>query len=494
MAYTEFYVQQTGSNLNAGSTNDNAALQTYAGGTFVRGTGVFTVASGNPTSDGVTVGTFASIYTTAGATVATCVGRITARDATTITISTTVLAGAVANVSETAAAATCKVGGAWAGPSGTTAFPFAFMTAALINTSGDPPRVNIKGGTNYDITAEITHANNGPIIWEGYTSSVGDGGYAKFFGDSATPATPFDMLTISGTGNTLRRLWFDNNGGDGAGQNVGSNTLVDITGTSSRIERCRFTNAYRSGLRVAGGGTLVYESDAHNNQRDDASNFGAFHILEESVWVRCASYNNDVGTDSMGFNVLSDSVEPVVFIQCISAFNGGNGWWLNVNHSSVFFFGCIAIGNAINGWESEGAIATTSVTLLENCIAYDNTTYGVSMNDSAHRSPFVLRNCAFGANGTPTNNLNASFVSGSITLSADPFTDSVNGDFTLNDTAGGGADCRNAGYSTFVIDTAELTDGAANVGYPDVGAMQHDDTGGAPSGGEGPFIGGRLVM
>ncbi len=93
MAFTEFYVQTTGSNLNAGSTADNAAPFTYAAGTFVQSTRVFTVASGNPQSDGVTVGMFASIYTTAGATVATFVGRVSAVDATTITVDGLVLAG-----------------------------------------------------------------------------------------------------------------------------------------------------------------------------------------------------------------------------------------------------------------------------------------------------------------------------------------------------------------------------------------------------------------
>jgi hypothetical protein len=68
VAYTEFCCRSGGSNLNAGTRTGNttvpgtAADFTYAGGSWVSGTGVFTVASGNPQSDGVAVGDFVSIY------------------------------------------------------------------------------------------------------------------------------------------------------------------------------------------------------------------------------------------------------------------------------------------------------------------------------------------------------------------------------------------------------------------------------------------------
>src|SRR5690606_30077270 len=116
MAFTEFYIQSTGSDLNAGSTTADAASLTYAGGTFVRATGVFTVASGDPVADGVVVGDWVSIYTTAGATTTKYVAQVTARDATTITTSTTAKYGANTNVSESAGATTLKVGGAHASP------------------------------------------------------------------------------------------------------------------------------------------------------------------------------------------------------------------------------------------------------------------------------------------------------------------------------------------------------------------------------------------
>lgn len=67
-SFTEFCCRSGGSNLNAGTRTGNTTVPgtsanfTYASGSWVSGTGVFTVASGNPQSDGVAVGDFVSVY------------------------------------------------------------------------------------------------------------------------------------------------------------------------------------------------------------------------------------------------------------------------------------------------------------------------------------------------------------------------------------------------------------------------------------------------
>lgn len=475
MPFTEFYVQPTGSNLNAGSTADDAALQTYAGGTFVRSTGVFTVASGNPVTDGVAVDDWASIYTTAGATQPGMVGRVTARTSTTITVSTTVLAGATANVSESGGAATLKVGGAWAGLSAGVGFPLGFVAATLRNAADEPPRVNIKkGGSDYIITTALTHANNGPIFWRGYDATPGDGGLAKFFGDSASPTAPYTMLTISGTGNIWEGLWFDDNGGTTAGQSVGNNCMVELSGTANYMRRCRFTGAYRSGLRQSGGGNLFVECEASGCNRDDAAAFGQYQVLEESTWRRCISHSSNFGTDSSGWLLASDSAEPVAFIGCIAANLGSHGWEGSGNHHSVSWDGCIAYDCAQSGIHINGAIATTSVMRVENSLFVNNGDYGLTLQNADHRSaPHVIK-CGFYGNGIAQvhPDINTAFVEDSITLTGDPFVDAVNGDFRLNDTAGAGAACQGAGRGAFLINTAIMTAGAANVGAPDLGACQ----------------------
>src|SRR5688572_29857358 len=94
MAYFDLICDPVnGSNLNSGSTAGASADHTYASGNWVQGTGVFTVASGNPVSDGVAVGDIASVYAD-GATTSDYIGRVSARDATTITVNGGVKFGA----------------------------------------------------------------------------------------------------------------------------------------------------------------------------------------------------------------------------------------------------------------------------------------------------------------------------------------------------------------------------------------------------------------
>src|SRR4051812_30524080 len=118
MAFTEFACRSGGSNLNAGTRTGSSTVPgtsadfTYASGTWVSATGVFTVASGNPSSDGVAVGDFASVYAD-GASVTTLVGRVTARTTTTITVSTSALSGTTTDGTSNR---TLKIGGAWKGP------------------------------------------------------------------------------------------------------------------------------------------------------------------------------------------------------------------------------------------------------------------------------------------------------------------------------------------------------------------------------------------
>jgi hypothetical protein len=167
---TEFYMQTTGSNLNAGSTSADAASLTYASGSWVSTTGVFTVASGNPLTDGVAVGDWTSVYVD-GSTVTPFTGKVTARDSTTITVSLTVKFG---TVPATGSGRSLKVGGAWAS--------LAITGTSLVLRGGAPAgdayRLNIKAGTYNEGSA--VHSTNlagqqaTPFWIRGYRTAIGD--------------------------------------------------------------------------------------------------------------------------------------------------------------------------------------------------------------------------------------------------------------------------------------------------------------------------------
>src|SRR6185312_8801354 len=168
--FTEFFVNAaTGSNANAGSPISGGIYpKSYAGGTWVQATGVFTVAAGNPATDGEVVGDFASINP---GTDAVYVCRITALSSTTFTCSTTAKAG----TSPANGTYTAIIGGTWKGPNGSDAFPLGFIAGTTTDAAGDVPRINFKNNASYLPTANIVQNQNGPIVFQGYSSVPGDG-------------------------------------------------------------------------------------------------------------------------------------------------------------------------------------------------------------------------------------------------------------------------------------------------------------------------------
>jgi hypothetical protein len=129
--------------------------------------------------------------------------------------------------------------------------------------------------------------------------------------------------------------------------------------------------------------------------------------------------------------------------------------------------------------------ATYTKLLANNIIS--NCTTGVFSDTSDSGQIHFFNNAYY--NNTADNDFTDTYVSGEInkiTLSANPFTDEPNGDFTLNSTAGGGALCRAAAYPT------DYDFDGTDDHFADVGALQHEDSGGgsAPTGAASRIFGG----
>lgn len=458
-SWTEFYVQSTGSNLNAGSTNGNSAAFTYAGGTFVRSTGVFTVGSGNPSSDGVSVGDFASIYTTSGATVATFVARVTARTTTTITVSLTAIAGATSSVSETAAAATCKIGGAWAGPSGTTGFPFGFVVGTLQNASGNRPRVNLKGDgddttADYAVTAQLSCDKTGIIQWQGYTTTVADGGRVVIDGGTSGAVSYYNLLDVSGPLNAFVDVIFDHNGGTGTAVDG-----VDVQTAETSFFRCVFRNMRSDGISIASRSHLV-ECEAYGNNTGNSAVSAGFALRASGCHAyRCIAHDN-LGTNTSGFSVAGSCL-----IECISESNGAHGAIGN-GDVAMTIINCDFYNNVGDGARI-GTSGGVMMVVIENSNFVKNGGYGINfINDT---NVGTLYNNRFGAgtqantSGTFSTQLGMDQKSNSSYANdVTPWVDPANGDFRITLSA-----AKNAGRGTFTRDRVDLV-----LSYPDIGAAQ----------------------
>jgi hypothetical protein len=183
-SYFDFTCRSGGSNLNAGTRTGSgeeaaSAALTYAGGSWVNSTRVFTVAAGNPVTDGVAVGDWVALN---NGTSLLYAGVVSARTSTTITIS-----NALGNIGTNPANGTyeLRVGGAWKGPNGTDQFPYNSLAGGTNYNNVGRPRVNLKNNQTYSITAGMTHSLLG-FVTQGYTTTFGDRG--RFVLDSALKA------------------------------------------------------------------------------------------------------------------------------------------------------------------------------------------------------------------------------------------------------------------------------------------------------------------
>jgi len=456
MSFTDFFTNaSTGSNMNGGSDENTSPAYSATNGGWNSGTGVFTPTSGDPSAVSPTlVGQFAHVFTD-GSTTPTRIARVTAVSSTTLTLSTTAGSGTAPTTAGTGISV--NVGGVWKGPNGTVGFPFsgATLTSAATNASGDLPFINMKNGTNYAITAAITWSSANVSVG-GYTSTVRDGGKAVI--DGGTSGSSYVLLTVSGTPCEVMDLILQNNGATGS-----------AAGLSNSNNRNTFRRVVVNSVRGAGFvNTFVgrfTQCEAYACNQSNTAATAGFNITAAAVLKRCVSHDN-TGSNSSGF-VITPTV-PVTLIGCIADTNGQHGF-SGTGIGPVVLQNCIASANTSDGARHADATCAWDV---ENCIFSTNGGYGFTSTANAGDE---LVNNAFRSNTSgQTNNTNADLVTGSVTLTGDPFTDAANGDFTLNNTSGAGASCRGAGIGTY---TQTASSYAGTVGYPDIG-IQHQETGG----------------
>jgi hypothetical protein len=464
--FTEFTCRSGGSNLYAGTLDGSAEasttpLVTYTNGGWNSGTGVFTPASGNPISAGVVVGQFVSIYTDGASAPTGFCSRVTGVSSTTITVHTGQKSGTAPTTAGTGI--TLVVGGAWLGPNGTSSFPFNFLTSGSTNSSSNAVRVNLKNDATYSVTAALT-ANQALLTYHGYSTMFGDGGRATI--DGGTTGASFVLLNTSvavvGWGNLI----FQNNG------STGSASLFTSNQGRQLIERCLFQGSRGFGIDCSGGaGSVLIDCEiTGNNLSNTASTAGARFA---GYTVINSNFHDNTGSNTAG--AIASAATGSAFIGCVFDTNGAAGFQSAANGTHQFV-NCVFYNNAGSGLNISNSNTTT---VARNCVFDSNGGHGLNANGFVFNTYSAFRNNTSG----PTNvaaSSTAYVEEGLITLSASPFTDPANGDFSLNNTAGGGAALRGLGYGTLPTNVGYS---GSSVGYPDVGSIQHQDTGGGGGGG-----------
>ena len=290
----------------------------------------------------------------------------------------------------------------------------------------------------------------------GYGTSRGDGGIA----------------TIS-TVNNINMLSAGNGGMDWQFYNIkflctysggGSNSLVYDGGnslTTLYFEDCIFNGQW-----------AVYNSNpmAHLIMVNcsltgvtNSGNGGVGTFAFDNVFIGCYFYGNSGGPGCLlRGSDNGNAVQSAKFIGCVFYNNGTHGIQCTYPGKStsstgctIYCWNCAFVSNTNDGLHdvASGSGYAPSVFLF-NCIFVSNGGYGVAIGAPAYVSNYQYtisgRNNAFYNNGTADRS-NFPILPGDFSLTASPFVSPSTNNFTLNNTAGGGALCQAAGWQSTLI-------------------------------------------
>lgn len=219
-------------------------------------------------------------------------------------------------------------------------------------------------------------------------------------------------------------------------QNTATNTSSTSAFTvSSYATLCRLidvsvdhqTNNYYHCIKIHASGTTGIICDG--------CSFG--YAADKGIFLSVAAYAQTSIRHCRIFNCQSHGFDnaynnPFVFAFNLVYGNGGSG----ISRTNTFAY---IVGNVFYDNTGDGVVLSGSNNQVVSNVFVGNA-YGLSDDAPLDYSQFVNRNAFYNNTNGETNNLSP--VIDSITLTADPFTDAANGDFSLNSDAGGGAALR----------------------------------------------------
>ncbi len=459
---TEFYINSSGANINAGSSS-GAALYTSVTGGWSTVTNIFTPNDNtNPIAAGVQVGMFASIYTD-GAVTAVYIARITqvvnAINGA-ITVSSTVIYGTAPS---TAANISIKVGGAWVGPSGAVVFPFGLTGSigVLKDANSNEVRVNVSNDQTYTMTAALPFATLGQAIMQGYTNNPGDLGKATFTTNLNSAANFTFGANVSA--NFIDLIFV-------CTAVANSNHLFQSTSNFDIVFlRCVFHGARNSGFIYSGTGATAYliECEAYDCNKANTASRAGFSSAGTGgcvVCYSCYSHDHTGGTNAHGYAVVAGC--GMALINCVADTVGGSGVFTASTALSLMCINCNFYNNTGDGIQLTHSTASAFMFIVNNNFLKNG---GRAVNATVASQSGILYNNGRGL-GSQQNALGDSLKSivnagSDVFYRADttPWNAPVTGDFTTV----AGSFAVGAGRGHF-----EETDGTntGTLSYPVIGA------------------------
>lgn len=293
----------------------------------------------------------------------------------------------------------------------------------------------------------------------GYTSTPGDGGKFTLALGAGLAVT---VVTMNNA-NSYNEIWnvaITGNSTSGASalnaqgrSNLMSNFEISaFTGGGNHI--CSATNNFLLEYgRISGGAT---------------SNYAALSLGGQGVSVRGVDLSGNAGR---GIDMGSTSGGIIALTNCIvrGLTTAEGKAFQNQTSMLMLCVNCIAYNCAADHYRTA---STSSSMRLINCVSDMSGGYDFNPN-ATYDGSMILDNCCYGTSARastsgiyPASHAPARMAN-CATFTADPWANAAGGDFTPNSTSGAGAVLRAAGIGPY-----------GQTSYVDIGAVQHQDSGG----------------
>lgn len=334
-------------------------------------------------------------------------------------------------------AGTAVIGGALSSPG-------KCASVALVNGN----KIWVQSGT-YAISSATPNVSGGiisntiAVFWEGYGTVRGD------LGTKPVISAGINTVILVNLQSTDLFVNFS----------VTGNGHTAITGIQAfggpLLYRVNVTSC-ATGISGGGSGAVYYCSVT-------GCTAGAFALAASWIAQGCVSFGNTC----QGFSGSND----VAFINCIAYANtGASSHGFSLNGTADEVSNCTAYGNGGNGFTFNSAVGLPLI--VTNCIAEANGGAGVSGGSSANSTFVILVNFAtFNNTGGSVINFGGKNLTPIVNTTGTFFVNGASGNFAPNNTASQGALLRGTNY------IGTFPDGVS-VSFQDIGAVQHQDSGG----------------
>ncbi len=242
---------------------------------------------------------------------------------------------------------------------------------------------------------------------------------------------------------TIRNVEIDNTGASTG--NIG----ISAGGLYCVIENCK-VSGFKTGISSLTSTTAnIVGTEVVVANENSAIGITLFPGLVDGCYIHGGTSTGTNGIVCKGATIANTVVAGMTSSNTIGISLAAQGCMVN---------DCVVYNIGVTGISSNQQGCSIINTILSTC-----TTTGILM--SATTDSIRVINCAGYANGTNTSGLTTLSSQGFLAISVDPFVSASTANFTLNNTVGGGASLRAAGFP------ASLP-GVTGTSYHDVGAFQ----------------------